>query len=96
MDSERSDAFVFFGATGDLAFKQIFPAYTASSETTTSTFPIIGVARSGDLGTLRERARLSIADRSPLYPYEPGSWGPVEADRLVREGERWHEPRRAP
>ena len=30
MDSERSDAFVFFGATGDLAFKQIFPAYTAS------------------------------------------------------------------
>lgn len=60
MSSERSDAFVFFGATGDLAFKQIFPALHGLIRDDDFDVPIIGVARSGDLGTLRERARRSI------------------------------------
>lgn len=60
MGAERSDAFVFFGATGDLAFKQIFPALQGLIRDEGFDLPIIGVARSGDLDTLRERARQSI------------------------------------
>ena len=30
---------------------------------------------------------------SPLYPYEPGSWGPVEADQLVAEVDGWNTPK---
>jgi glucose-6-phosphate 1-dehydrogenase len=61
MGAERSDAFVFFGATGDLAFKQIFPALHGLIRDEGFDLPIIGVARSGDLDTLRERTRQSIA-----------------------------------
>ena len=28
----------------------------------------------------------------PLYPYQPGAWGPAEADRLIGPGLRWHDP----
>ena len=61
MAAERSDAFVFFGATGDLAFKQIFPALLGLIRDEGFDLPIIGVARSGDLDSLRERARQSLA-----------------------------------
>ena len=54
-----SDAFVFFGATGDLAFKEIFPALYHLTRDGFD-MPIIGVARSGNLDTLRERAKLSV------------------------------------
>ena len=60
MSAERSDAFVFFGATGDLAFKQIFPALHELIRDDGFDLPITGVARSGDLDTLRERARRSV------------------------------------
>ncbi|HEY8869993.1 MAG TPA: hypothetical protein VIM30_11485 [Candidatus Limnocylindrales bacterium] len=60
MATEPSDAFVFFGATGDLAFKQIFPALLGLIRDEGFDLPIIGVARSGDLDTLRERARQSL------------------------------------
>jgi glucose-6-phosphate 1-dehydrogenase len=56
-----SDAFVFFGATGDLAYKQIFPALQALIIQGQLDVPVIGVAKSGwDIGKLRERARDSI------------------------------------
>jgi glucose-6-phosphate 1-dehydrogenase len=56
-----SDAFVFFGATGDLAYKQIFPALQSLMEHGHFDVPIIGVAKSGwNLDQLRERARDSI------------------------------------
>ena len=61
MPVERSDAFVFFGATGDLAFKQIFPALLGLIRDEGFDLPIIGVARSGDLDSLRARARQSLA-----------------------------------
>ena len=58
---EHSDALVFFGATGDLAHKMIFPALYAIARRGGLTFPVIGVARSGwSLDQLRERARDSI------------------------------------
>jgi glucose-6-phosphate 1-dehydrogenase len=28
----------------------------------------------------------------PVHPYEPGTWGPAEADRLVADLEGWHNP----
>ena len=56
----KSDAFVFFGATGDLAYKQIFPALQALIRSERFDLPIIGVARSDwDLERLRERVRAS-------------------------------------
>jgi glucose-6-phosphate 1-dehydrogenase len=61
MSAGRSDAFVFFGATGDLAYTRIFPALLALIRRGEFDMPIIGVARS-PLGVegLRARARESI------------------------------------
>ena len=57
----RSDALVFFGATGDLAYKQIFPALQALVSRHNLRIPIIGVARSGwNLEKLKARARESV------------------------------------
>ncbi|MFN8497366.1 MAG: glucose-6-phosphate dehydrogenase [Anaerolineae bacterium] len=65
MELTRSDAFVFFGATGDLAYKQIFPALQALIRRGALDMPIIGVAKSGwTLEQLRERARDSLAHAS--------------------------------
>jgi glucose-6-phosphate 1-dehydrogenase len=59
--SARSDALVFFGATGDLAFKKIFPALQAMSRRGRLNFPVVGVAKSGwELPQLVERARQSL------------------------------------
>ncbi|HEY6307787.1 MAG TPA: glucose-6-phosphate dehydrogenase [Candidatus Angelobacter sp.] len=56
-----SDAFVFFGATGDLAYKKIYPALHNMVRHGTLTAPIIGVAKSGwTIEQLRDRARNSI------------------------------------
>ena len=44
---QRSDALVFFGATGDLAYKQIFPGAAGDDPARPARLPIIGVARSG-------------------------------------------------
>ena len=47
MKGEPSDGLVFFGATGDLAFKKIFPALHALARRGKLTWPVVGVARSG-------------------------------------------------
>lgn len=61
MTGSQSDAFVFFGATGDLAYKQIFPALQALIKHDRLDLPIIGVAKSDWTDDqLRERARDSI------------------------------------
>jgi glucose-6-phosphate 1-dehydrogenase len=61
MTDSTSDAFVFFGATGDLAFKKIFPALQALIRGGDMDMPIIGVARTGwTLDALRDRARASL------------------------------------
>jgi len=57
-----SDALVFFGATGDLAYRQIFPALAGLIRDEDVDLPIIGVARSGDLDSLRDRARRSLQE----------------------------------
>jgi glucose-6-phosphate 1-dehydrogenase len=62
MTAPRSDALVFFGATGDLAYKKIFPALHAMARRGHLDMPVIGVARAGwTVEQLRARARESIA-----------------------------------
>jgi glucose-6-phosphate 1-dehydrogenase len=57
----NSDALVFFGATGDLAFKQIFPALLALVERHGLDIPIVGVAKaSWGLDQFKQRALDSI------------------------------------
>ncbi len=59
----RSDALVFFGATGDLAYKKIFPALHAMARRGRLTFPVVGVANSGwSRDDLIARARASVAE----------------------------------
>ncbi|MSQ89987.1 MAG: glucose-6-phosphate dehydrogenase [Phycisphaerales bacterium] len=56
-----ADAFVFFGATGDLAHKKTFAALQALVRRGVLTVPIIGVAKSGmTLDQLKDRARDGI------------------------------------
>jgi glucose-6-phosphate 1-dehydrogenase len=61
MSQVKSDALVFYGATGDLAFKKIFPALHMMVKRGNLDCPIIGVARGDfDLEKLRARAKESI------------------------------------
>jgi glucose-6-phosphate 1-dehydrogenase len=61
MTLQESDAFVFFGATGDLAYKKIFPALYAMVRRSGLSIPIIGMALAGwTLEKLKSRARDSI------------------------------------
>jgi glucose-6-phosphate 1-dehydrogenase len=72
----RSDALVFFGASGDLANKKIFPALNAMALRGQLDFPVVGVAKSGwNREQLVERARASIVAH--------GAFDAVAFERLV-------------
>jgi glucose-6-phosphate 1-dehydrogenase len=61
MSDSHSDALVFFGATGDLAYKKIFPALQAMIKRGHLNVPVIGVARAGwNLDQFRARAHDSL------------------------------------
>jgi len=65
--SEHSDALVFFGATGDLAYKKIFPALQAMVKRGHLDVPVVGVAKAGwGLDELRARARDSVTKHGGL------------------------------
>jgi len=67
MSDSHSDALVFFGATGDLAYKKIFPALQSLVKHGKITFPVVGVAKAGwNLENLRERARDSVTTNGGL------------------------------
>jgi glucose-6-phosphate 1-dehydrogenase len=95
MTAEQSDALVFFGATGDLAYQQIFPALQALVKRGRLDVPVVGVALSGwTLEQLRARARESLqahggidetafAKLSSLLHYVDGDYhDPATYDRL--------------
>jgi glucose-6-phosphate 1-dehydrogenase len=68
MSEPLSDAFVFFGATGDLAYKQIFPALQALVKRGHFEVPFICVARSGwNLERLKERLRESLEKHGGVH-----------------------------
>src|SRR5262245_60614597 len=61
MSTPTSDALVFFGATGDLAYKKIFPALQAMVKRGHLDVPVIGVAKAGwNLEQFRARAKDSL------------------------------------
>lgn len=61
MTNSHSDALVFFGATGDLAYKKIFPALQAMVKRGHLNVPVVGVAKAGwNLDQLRARAKDSL------------------------------------
>jgi glucose-6-phosphate 1-dehydrogenase len=67
MTTTRSDALVFFGATGDLAYKKIFPALQSMARRGHLGVPVIGVAKSGwTLDQMRARARDSVTQHGGL------------------------------
>ena len=67
MTTLPSDALVFFGATGDLAYKQIFPALQAMVRRGHLDIPVVGVAKAGwSLDQLRARAKDSLETHGEL------------------------------
>ena len=69
MTNQHSDALVFFGATGDLAYKKIFPALQAMVKRGHLNIPVIGVAKAGwNLDQLRARAKDSLEKHGGLDP----------------------------
>jgi glucose-6-phosphate 1-dehydrogenase len=69
MAQAKADALVVFGVTGDLAFKQIFPALQAMIRHGHLNMPILGVARAGwSLDELRARAKESVEHHGGLDP----------------------------
>jgi glucose-6-phosphate 1-dehydrogenase len=80
---------VFFGATGDLAFRQIFPALQGMIRRGRFDMPIIGVGRSAtDLQALRARARRSVEAHGGL---DPRAFATL-SDRLQYVSGDYHEP----
>jgi glucose-6-phosphate 1-dehydrogenase len=69
MTNNHSDALVFFGATGDLAHKKIFPALHAMAKRGHLNEPVIGVAKAGwNLDQFKARARDSVEKHGGLDP----------------------------
>jgi len=69
MTGSDSDALVFFGATGDLAYKKIFPALQAMLKRGHLDVPVIGVAKAGwNLEQFRERAHDSLVRHGGADP----------------------------
>jgi glucose-6-phosphate 1-dehydrogenase len=67
MSAPPSDALVFFGATGDLAYKKIFPSLQAMLKRGTLEVPVIGVAKAGwNLDQMKARAKDSLEKHDSL------------------------------
>jgi len=65
MATDRVDALVIFGATGDLAKLETFPALVGLVDRGVLTVPVIGVAKSGwNLDRFREYAAQSLRDNN--------------------------------
>jgi glucose-6-phosphate 1-dehydrogenase len=80
-----SDAFVLFGATGDLAYKKIFPALQAMIRRGELDMPIVGIAREGwSLEKLRQRARESLQNSGGL---DEGTFAKLAAQLRFIEGD---------
>jgi glucose-6-phosphate 1-dehydrogenase len=74
--SNISDAFVFFGATGDLAYKKVFPSLQSMVQHGHLNVPVIGVAKAGwDLAKFKDRVRQSLIEHG-------GGVDPAAFDKL--------------
>ena len=98
MSVTHSDALVFFGATGDLAYKKIFPALQSMIKRGHLDVPVIGVAKAGwNLDQLKARAKDSLekhgggadpaafAKLSTLLRYVDGDYGDASTFQELRK-----------
>ncbi|ODS56261.1 MAG: glucose-6-phosphate dehydrogenase [Acidobacteria bacterium SCN 69-37] len=76
MSDDRSDALVFFGASGDLAFKSIFPALQGLAAAGQLRMPVLGIAR-------KEWTRDDLIARARASVEANGGLDPVGFDRLA-------------
>ena len=95
MTPPHSDAMVFFGGTGDLARKKIYPALLALSRRGRLTMPVIVIARSGwSVELLRERVQHELEQRGPVDEKRCGQAEPGGDRAQDRTTDRTdHEPR---
>ncbi len=96
MNNPRSDALVFFGATGDLAYELVFPALQSMAKHGSLDVPVIGVARRPwSVDQLRARAKESVEKHGGLDPaafsklsgllrYVSGDYGQRETFEAIR------------
>jgi glucose-6-phosphate 1-dehydrogenase len=92
MSAGHSDALGFFGATGDLAYKKIFPALQAMVKRRHLDVPVIGVAKAGwGVEELRARACDSVKQHGGLdasaFDALCGRLRYVDGDSWVRQGD---------
>ena len=97
MAAFQSDALIFLGATGDLAYKKIFPALQAMVKRGHLNVPVIGVAKAGwNLDQLKARARDSVEKHggldapcfeklSGLLRYVDGDYNDAETFQAIRK-----------
>ena len=97
MNENHSDALVFFGATGDLAYKKIFPSLQAMVKRGSLNSPVVCVAKSGwSIDQLRARVQDSLEkhgglDRAAfdklvsLLRYIDGDYMDVETFHSIRK-----------
>lgn len=97
MKQPQADALVFFGATGDLAYKKIFPALQSMVKHGKLTVPVIGVAKAGwNLDQLKARAKDSLekhggvdanawARLSNLLCYVDGDYADLSTFEAIRK-----------
>jgi glucose-6-phosphate 1-dehydrogenase len=97
MSQTPSDALVFFGATGDLAYKKIFPALQRLAKRGRLNMPVIGVAKAGwNLDQLKARAKDSVehyggldadgfAKLMSVLKYIDGDYSDAETFRKLRQ-----------
>jgi glucose-6-phosphate 1-dehydrogenase len=81
----HSDALIFFGATGDLAYKKIFPALQAMVKR-------LCFAREDYVEEAWRIVDPVLKAGTPVYEYEPNSWGPSEVEQKVSPGGGWQNP----
>src|SRR5689334_11357046 len=90
MPAPRSDALVFFGATGDLARKKIYPALHAMAKRGMLDMPVIGVANSGwSTELLRTRVREELQEH---HNADPIALAKLEASLSYIDGD-YQEPK---
>jgi glucose-6-phosphate 1-dehydrogenase len=89
MSSIDSDALVFFGATGDLAYKKVFPALQSLIQHGHLDLPIVGVAKAGwGLEQFRGRARDSLEQHGGV---DPGAFAQLLKQLRYVDGD-YHDP----
>ena len=99
MKQNHSDALVFFGATGDLAYKKVFPAIQTLIQHGHLDVPVIGVAKAGwTLEQLQARARDSLAEHGGVdeaafaklikrLRYVDGDYNDLETFKQLRQAQ---------